>query len=221
MRLEHDPPGKGGMNRSLIDITRSIGLDSVTYPGDEPVQLSTTASKSGGVYSELSSIRASCHIGTHLDAPAHFIEGGRKLSDFPIDALVFDAEVIDATDAPYVAPAHLEGAAIKPGSALLFKTDNAGLSRSEFSTEFCYIGAEPARTLAQARVGLVGIDYLSVDPFDSPDYAVHRTLLGAGVLILEDVDLRRVEPGNYRLYCFPLKLHNTEAAPCRAVLELI
>lgn len=68
---------------------------------------------------------------------------------------------------------------------------------------------------------LVGIDYLSVERDDDPAYPVHRALLGAGALIMEDADLRAVVPGRYRLYCFPLKLHGTEAAPCRAVLETV
>ena len=74
-------------------------------------------------------------------------------------------------------------------------------------------------TLLARGVRLVGIDYLSIEEFHSNDYPVHHLLLEAGVVIVEGLDLRRVTPGDYDLWCLPLKVVGADGAPCRAVLS--
>jgi len=206
------------MLQGLIDITRTIGRDALTYPGDQPAELSTVRTASGLHRWEVTTIQASCHVGTHLDAPAHLIEGGRQLEAFPLQTFVMEALVIDVGDAVSVEPVHLYAATIAPDSAVLFRTSNSRLPRAEFTKDYCHISPAAANYLVEREVRLVGIDYLSVDPYDSEDAPAHAALLGAGILILEDADLRNAPPGAYMLYCFPLKLADTEAAPCRAAL---
>jgi arylformamidase len=206
------------MSRELIDITRTVGRDTLTYPGDKPAQLSTARTPSGVNRWEVTTIHASCHVGTHLDAPAHLIEGGKRLEAYPLQGLVMEALVIDTGDAPSVQPVHLEDSAIAPDAAVLFRTANSSLSRREFTAEYCHISPAAAEYLVERKVRLVAIDYLSVDPHDSEEAPAHAALLGAGILVLEDADLRQASPGPYVLYCFPLKLADTEAAPCRAAL---
>jgi arylformamidase len=128
------------------------------------------------------------------------------------------ALVIATGDAAQVEAEHVAGAGLAPGMAALFKTRNGALSRERFSTDFASITPAAAQALVDAGASLAGIDYLSVDPADSTEAPAHHILLGAGLLILEDADLRAVEPGRYTLMCFPLRLHQTEASPVRAVL---
>jgi arylformamidase len=67
-------------------------------------------------------------------------------------------------------------------------------------------------------VALVGVDYLSIEAFGARGFPTHHTLLGAGVIIVEGLDLGQVPPGTYTLLCLPLRLAGGDAAPARAVL---
>lgn len=203
----------------LIDITRTIGLDTLTYPGDEPASLRRVASLERGDWINLTHLSCSCHIGTHLDAPAHFIQGGATLDELPPERFVLDAHVLETAGTADVGPAELERLGLGRGEAVLLKTPNGNLPRAAFSEIFTGLSVAGARWLVEHGASLVGIDYLSVERDDDPAYPVHHALLGGGVLIMEDADLRSVQPGRYRLYCLPLRIHGTEAAPCRALLE--
>ncbi len=198
----------------LFDITRTVGLDTLVYPGDRPHRINRP-----GAGGDLPELELGAHTGTHVDAPAHFVEGGATLDQIPLDRFYCRARVIDGRGRKVLGAETVAGTEIRAGEAVLFRTDNERLPREQFSTDYVHLTAELARRLIELEVNLVGIDYLSVDGADGPDYPVHDALLGAGILILEDCDLRDVRPGRYRLTCLPLKLAGTDAAPCRAMLE--
>ena len=209
----------------LYDITRTIGLDTLTYPGDTPPRLERTDSlERGGVFNA-THLHLSAHCGTHLDSPAHFITGGKTIDELPPERFMLDALVVDAGDARVITAELVEGLEFKPGDAVLFKTANARLPRDHYSDGYVYFDGAAARALAAKGAGLVGIDYLSVDApapagaQGAAAFPAHFALLGAGALLMEDADLRAVPPGRYKLYCFPLRLNATEASPVRAVLE--
>jgi arylformamidase len=145
------------------------------------------------------------HSGTHVDAPLHFAEGAASVETLPLDVLVGPCVVVEG----------LEVAAVPAGAErVLFKTPNSELwERDEFSEEFVKLDGEAARALVARGVRLVGIDYLSIG-----DEEAHHVLLGAGVVAVEGLDLRSVEPGEYGLVCAPLKLVGAEGAPARVLL---
>lgn len=203
----------------LIDITRTIGLDTPAYPGDTGPRLLRTDSLEAGGICNVSRLELSSHAGTHLDAPAHFIPGGATIEELPIERFHLPAVVVDTGAAGLIRSEHLTGAGIGTGDAVLFKTANGQLPRDAYTNDFVCLSAETAQTLVDQGVTLVGIDYLSVERDGDPAAPVHKILLGAGLIILEDADLREVASGRYILTCFPLKLHGTEASPCRAVLH--
>jgi len=205
----------------LIDITRTIGLDTLTYPGDDPPLLEQTDSMERGGAWNGTHLHLSAHCGTHLDAPLHFIPHGQCIADLPLSRFRLNAHVIDCGDSRVIGAELLDSAEIRPGEGVLFKTTNALLPRTSYSDGFVALNVEAALRLVDLKAGLAGIDYLSIEAPGDPQYTVHKTLLGAGMLILEDVDLRNAGPGSYGLYCFPLKLHATEASPVRAVLETL
>lgn len=205
----------------FYDITRTIGLDTLTFPGDTPLELERLALMSSGDSYNLTAMRASCHTGTHLDAPWHFVDAGARLSDLPLSRFIMRAHVVDATQRSAIGLEAVAGLQLEPGDAVLFKTDNAGLSRAAFSEQVSGLTPALAQHLAQLGVGLAGIDYLSIELGADGTYPVHAILLGAGMLILEEADLSHVPPGTYRLYCLPLRLYQTEAAPVRAVLKTL
>jgi arylformamidase len=165
------------------------------------------------------------HTGTHVDAPAHFIEGAPGLASLSLDALVGEARVIEIPPAAEaVTEEHV--AAIGDARRVLFKTRNSAFwenPRGRFRSDFAYIEPAAARALAASGVRLVGFDYLSVEKFGSEDFSTHMALLSAGVVIVEGLDLRAVGPGLYELFCLPLRLAagSGDGAPARAVLRTL
>jgi hypothetical protein len=107
------------------------------------------------------------------------------------------------------------------GERLLFKTHNSGRcwDTDAFVEDFVYISAAGARYLAERRVRLVGVDYLSVGGFRADGVETHRALLEAGIWIIEGLDLRRVRPGGVQLLCLPLKILGGDGAPARALVR--
>lgn len=102
----------------------------------------------------------------------------------------------------------------------LFRTRNSGdLRGSEFEEQFVYLEPAAAEWLVKRGIRLVGVDYLSVEAFTAPEPMTHRTLLGAGVVIVEGLQLRDVAPGDYFLVCLPIKLAGADGAPARAILH--
>lgn len=203
----------------LYDITRTIGLDTLVFPGDSAPELVRKALIATGDGHNLTALRLSCHTGTHLDAPWHFIDGGAKLDELPPERFILRAHVVDASQVYSLGPELLAGLALAPGEAVLFKTRNANLPRVFYHEQIVGLSEALARLLVERQAGLVGIDYLSIELGQDGRYPVHEILLGAGALILEEANLRDVPPGIYRLYCLPIKLHQTDGAPCRALLE--
>ena len=103
---------------------------------------------------------------------------------------------------------------------LLLHTDNSALwdKSQEFVRDFVYLDGDAARWLVERGLRLVGNDYLSVEKFGAERPVTHLTLLGAGVVILEGLDLREVAQGAYTLVCLPLKITGGDGAPARVVL---
>jgi arylformamidase len=189
----------------IIDVSVPVRPGMITYPGDPEVRLERVSSIADGDVVNLSRLDFGVHSGTHVDAPLHFVDGGPSVESLPLDVLVGPCVVVEGLD-PAAVPAGAE--------RVLFKTPNSRLwEREEFSQEFVALDGAAARALVERGVRLVGIDYLTIG-----DEEAHRVLLGAGVVAVEGLDLREVEPGEYRLVCAPLKLEGAEGAPARVLL---
>jgi arylformamidase len=199
----------------LLDITVPIREGMVTYPGDPTVHLERVSAISEGAVANLSRLDFGVHSGTHIDAPVHFTDGAPAAESLPLDVLVGPAAVVDATSV--VGPldrAALETLDLPDSTRLLFKTTNSRLwGSTQFAKDFVHLSGDGAELLVERDVRLVGLDYLSVGDPDA-----HRALLGAGVVAVEGLDLREVEPGAYDLLCLPLKIVGSDGAPARAVL---
>ena len=198
----------------LFDITVPLREGMVTYPGDPMVHMERVDSIAAGDPANLTRLDFGVHSGTHVDAPAHFIDGGPGADTLPLELFLGPCEVVDATGVSgEIGPETLGGLA-PAAERVLFKTRNSELwARDSFSEEFVRLGTAAAKQLVERGVRLVGVDYLSVGDPDT-----HRTLLEAGVIAIEGLDLRGVEPGSYRLACLPLRIVGSDGAPARAVL---
>jgi arylformamidase len=200
----------------IIDISLPIRPGMIVYEGDPEVHLERATSIADGATANISRLDFGVHTGTHVDAPVHFIEGAGGTDALPLDVLVGDAYVVDATEVEgALDQAALERLALpERAERLILKTQNSKLwDLDEFSHDFMRLTGDAARFLLTRGVRLVGIDYLSVG-----DEEAHVELLRAGVVPLEGLDLRHVEPGPYRLVCLPLHLVGADGAPARAVL---
>lgn len=175
------------------------------FPGDPPIHIESLSRISEGAACNMLRLSCANHILTHLDAPLHFFPQGLALDDLPLRRFLGPALVIHSPTPEIQAstiPASCEGL------NLLFRT----------GSEDAHFSRAAAERIAASRANLAGIDSLSVDPVDSADFFVHRTLLGNGVLILEGLDLSQAAPGPYTLVALPLKIARADGAPARAVL---
>ena len=205
----------------VYDISVLLGLENADYPGDDPYTRVEVSSISDGASCNLSSLTLSAHSGTHIDAPAHFLEKGKTIDLYSPENFVLPAHVINVEDVESIKPDILDGLKMERGDALLFKTINStsGLSRSGlFSEKFVYMSEEAALMCVDLGVGLVGIDYISIDRYKDDKAPVHHKLLKEGILILEGINLSDVPSGDYTLLCPPLKMKGAEASPVRALL---
>jgi arylformamidase len=205
----------------IYDITVTLGGGAIDYPGDPPFRREqVSAIRTGGAY-DLSRLEMSAHAGTHIDAPAHFIPGGRTIDQYAAADFIFPAHVVTIESRESIRASELAALAIRPGDAVLFKTENSRSGRCRsgaFSPDYVTLSVEAAELLVRKKAGLAGVDYLSADRHDAPDHPVHQALLRNGILILEGIDLGQVPEGRYTLWCLPLKIAGAEASPVRAVL---
>ncbi|MGA7669799.1 MAG: cyclase family protein [Nitrolancea sp.] len=211
------------MSNRIMDVSVQLIPGMPTWPGDGTVAAEPASRIANGGHSNVTNLRHTSHTGTHLDAPWHFIDSGKKLDTILLDRLIGQCLVCDfsALDRNIDA-ADLDAADIPDGTTrLLLRTKNSSLweePRHAFNTEFIGVNPSGAQWLVDHGVDLVGIDYLSIEPFDGDDQT-HLILLSAELVIVEGLDLRQVDPGTYRLICLPLRLGEMDGAPCRVVLE--
>ncbi len=206
----------------IYDISLTVTPELAVWPGDPAVVLERVTKMEDGAHNNVSRIACGVHVGTHVDAPYHFIADGKTIEKLDLSALIGPASVVELPDAgPLLSAADLRAAGVVPGmERVLLKTTNSqywtqpGLP---FQTGFTALAADGAAYLVECGVRLVGIDYLSIAPFRN-SVPVHRTLLGAQVVVLEGINLSAVPAGTYQLFCLPVKLGGSDGAPARAVL---
>ncbi len=207
----------------LLDVSVSLGEQTTVWPGDPPFnrQPVCTLDKDGCAVTGLS---LSTHTGTHLDAPRHFFKDGAPIDHLPTDLMVGPCSVIEVASEGLIEAADLrveELVGVAGIERLLFKTRNSRRRWMEepFDPAFVALSPDAARDLVGLGVRLVGIDALSIGRPDEAGMEVHRILLGAGVWILEAVDLSRIRPGAYEVHCLPLKIQGGDGAPARVLLR--
>jgi arylformamidase len=171
----------------------------------------------------VSELRIGTHTGTHVDPPVHFVEGGVGIDRVALDSMVGDAVVVDARSADgALGPDDLEALGIPDGATrVLIRSRNSDLwrtGRAAFPETYVCLSPEGATWVVDRGIRLLGVDFLSVEQRGSPGHPTHHALLENGVVIVEGLDLGRVEPGTYRLIVLPLRIVDGDGGPARAVL---
>jgi len=209
----------------IYDVSLGVGPEMLTWPGDPPVEVDPAKRIAKGDSSNVSELRLGTHTGTHVDPPFHFVPGGATAESLDLTVLVGPALVADLRDAgASITPAELDALNIPEGTErVLFRTPNSELWSSgkpvEFPETYTALTPDGARWCVDRGIRLVGTDFLSIEQKGTPGHPTHVTLLEAGVIILEGLDLSAIDPGAYELAVLPLKILAGDGAPARAILR--
>jgi arylformamidase len=205
----------------VYDISVPIHSGGVVYPGNPSISIELEQSVAKGGSSNVSRITFGSHTGTHVDAERHFFDDGAGVDAIPLDRLIGPALLIAFNDeVRSIGAPELSAHELGSHTRVLLRTRNSALLHdSEFHRDYTFLAPDGADYLVKKGVQLVGVDYLSVEQFHSGHHLTHRTLLGAGVIIVEGLDLSEPPPGVYEFGCLPLRLVGLDGAPARAVLR--
>ena len=193
----------------LIDITAPLKENIKVYPGDPEFKLKQifTVEKDGF---NLCSLSLGTHTGTHIDAPLHFFNTKESIADLDLKYLITNSLVADVSGLNSIDEKFISGLKLKGINSILFKTNGKNI----------YLTQSGAEYLKNTEILIAGTENIDIEDETNSNFPVHKTLLLNKTLILENIDLSHVKPGNYKLYCFPLKIENADGSPVRAVLEL-
>ena len=210
----------------IIDLTHLIAPGMPVFPGDDPPILERAASVEADGFTTRS-IRLNSHTGTHVDAPAHIIAGAPTLDAFPVSQFAGRATLIDVRGLAGrrigvdVVKAH--AARVHEAEFVLFRSGwQQRWGDPSYFEDYPVLSDEAAGWLAGAGLKGVGVDMISVDSLDSTSLPIHHILLGAGVLIIENLThLDQLPTGSsFDFACYPLHLQNADGAPVRAVARV-
>lgn len=190
----------------IIDISQEL-FSCNTFSGDPVPEKNTMMSIKQGDICNLTSFSMCAHNGTHLDAPYHFLDDGKRIDEISMDSFVGDC---------YVAH-HTGDLSASDACNILDKAKNAGSSQRILIGGDMTVTAEAARVFAKEGIKLIGNESQTIGPENAP-MEVHLILLGAEVVLLEGIVLKDVPEGKYFLSAAPINLGGCDGAPCRAVL---
>jgi arylformamidase len=201
------------------DITIPLRDGMAVWPDDVPVKVAAYKSYEHDA-ANVTRLQLSTHAGTHVDAPLHFGHKG-TVDAMPPDVLIGPCRVVTVRARNLIRAEHIKRAGLAGTKRVLFKTRNSRRAGgTKFHKDFVALSAEAATALVGLGVRLVGIDGPSIDPFNCDGaHTAHHTLLGAGIVVLENIDLTKVSAGRYGLICLPLKVAGADGAPARAMLR--
>lgn len=202
----------------LLDVSQPVSSRSAGFPGDVPFSCGWTARLEEGASVNVGWVKTSPHVGTHVDAPFHFVEGGARVGGLDVGAFVGPAVVVDARGRDSLDARLLAGVDLRASPRVLFRTQERA-SVESFQDKFPVLTEDAVGMLADAGVRLVGVDVPSFDPADSKSLPVHHALARAGIVNVENLLLDDVAAGRYELLAAPVRWTDLDAAPLRALLR--
>jgi kynurenine formamidase len=201
----------------FIDLTHRLNNDTPVYPGDAEIKISSadTIEQNGYLGHNL---QLGTHSGTHIDAPAHMITGGKTLDKFGIDTFVGRGCYIFLQDRKFTLEA-VQNADIKSGDIVIFDTQYSyHFKKPEYFTDYPVMSEEVALYLVEKGVKMVGLDTCSAD--NQADFPVHKILLSSDILIIENLtNIEQLTDHSFTVYALPIKL-DLDGAPSRVIAVL-
>ena len=202
----------------IHDISRPIHTGMPGWPGDTPAEFAFANTKAQGYSANVGRLRVSLHCGTHADAPYHYNDAGLKIDAVPVETYVGPARVVDIRGHRSITTHLLGSHDYSATPRILFKSDT-WTDFSAFFWEWPLMAPDVPAWLAARGVKLIGLDVPSVDDLKSKDLPIHHACDAAGIVILENLDLRAIVPGVYELIALPLRIQGGDGSPVRAVLR--
>jgi arylformamidase len=202
----------------IIDISRRLENGMPVWPGDTPFHYEVSWSKAESGSVNVGSLSMSTHTGTHVDAPFHFDDNGKRIIELDLELYIGPVRVLDMSGKDSIGAKDLRDINLEGFKRVLFRT-LSWKNSTEFPESIPYLETDLGPFLADKGIRLIGVDVPSVDPIDSKDLHAHHSLNENGIHILESVLLDKVEPGDYELIALPLALVEGDGSPVRAVLR--
>jgi arylformamidase len=202
----------------IYDVSRRLVNGMPVWPGDTPFQfeVSWPMEESGSV--NVGRLELSTHTGTHVDAPFHFDNDGKRIIDLDLNLYIGPARVVGMADKTSIGVRDVKDLDLAGVERILFKT-LAWENSAVFPDKIPHIEPDLGSYLADKGIRLIGLDVPSVDPIDSKELPAHHSLNRHGIHILESLNLVEIEPGDYELIALPLPLVEGDGSPVRAVLR--
>lgn len=201
----------------IYDVSVPVSASMPIFPGDPLFKSQVIKSLEDGY--QLSEISMGNHLGTHVDAPAHFLKGGTTVDEIPLEVMNGRARVVEIHHPQKIDVKELKQLILVDDFRVLFKTRNSLLWNGPFSEEYIYLTEKGAKYLTENGVKLVGIDYLSIDRYGDESFPAHNVLLKNDIVLVEGLNLAEVEEGIYEMSCLPLRLKGFDASPARVILK--
>ena len=210
-------------NSEWIDISLAINTGRIVWPGDPEVKIEKLLQIEKGDICNTRHISTPVHVGTHVDAPLHFIDGGDGIETLPLSSLAGRARVIEIANETEIPIDEIVKRNIEEGDIVLFKTVNSAtyLTEEKFNENYVYLSTAAAEYLVARKISTVGIDYYSIAGVNSNLVECHQVLLGAKVTIIEGLDLSAIDEGLYDFVCLPLKIVGSDGSPARAIIRKV
>jgi len=200
-----------------VDISIPMKPGMTVWPGDPPFTLSPLERVSEGAVCNTSLLSMGTHTGTHIDAPWHYDDRGPKLNEVDTDLFFGPVRVLELAEVGMIRAEDLGAEPL--AKRMLLKTRNSAFPvNSSFRKNYAAVEADAAERIVSEGVQLLGVDYLSVEPYVQANSETHRRLLHGGVLVVEGLCLQGIEAGDYQFVVLPLPIHGVDGAPCRAFL---
>jgi kynurenine formamidase len=208
-----------------VDLTHELHNGMPIYPGDPaPSFVSYATLEKDGV--NLTKLTLGSHTGTHIDAPRHFIPNGIGVDQIPASKLLGEAYICDMSSKPIGSgitgldlQKNLEGKVAEDDIVVFYTGCSERWGDQSVSSKYTYLTGNAAEHLVSRKVRAVGIDFLSVEKFQSSGAPAHKTLLGNGIFIIESLSRATKQFVGKRILiiCMPIKLQNGDGAPSRVV----
>lgn len=201
-----------------IDVSQRLDNNIAVWPGDTPFSYEVDVSKEESGSVNIGKLTLSTHTGTHIDAPFHFDNEGKKVIDLDINLYIGSAVVVHLPNRQLIEKEELEKLNVDNVTRLLIRTD-AWQNRTVYPEEIPTLESEAIDYLASIGVLLIGFDLPSVDHMESKTLPNHHKLANSGIHILEGLILDDITSGHYQLIALPLPLVEGDGSPVRALLK--
>lgn len=190
------------------------------FPGDPDVSLTPVLDMKKGDLANVTHYSYGSHAGTHIDPPYHMIAGGQKADEMPADYFTGKAKVFAFLSGKDIDLEDVAALDIKKGDIVLFKTPNSPrMFEDRFYEDYVSLTSAAAAHLVKIGVRAVGIDYLSIEKYENEALETHRILLGAGIPIIEGLNLSDAPTGVYKMTAMFMLVEDSDGVPIRAILE--